>query len=164
MVVGLAPPSMGTDVAGSAGVAEARPTRGAALAPSVRAAPSAGATVVVTTGEGGLASSLPATEALADMAMAPTTTAGATEAAAEVSPPFTAAPTVPGSSATARRNGMWAIAAMGPMASPRRPSEMDRKARTTSGEKWAPAHRVSSARASTADIGFLYERVAVITS
>ena len=39
-----------------------------------------------------------------------------------------------------------------------------KKARTTSGSKWVPAHRASSARASWAERGCWYERTEVITS
>lgn len=50
---------------------------------------------------------------------------------------------------------IWVRAVSGPATRRRRRSEIDRKARTTSGEKWVPAQRVSSARAAASDIAFL---------
>ena len=45
-----------------------------------------------------------------------------------------------------------------------RPMEMFRKARTTIGSNWLPAHRASSSRAAAGVIALLYERAAVIVS
>ena len=53
------------------------------------------------------------------------------------------------------RNGICASHATGPAATRRRPREIWRKARTTTGSNWVPEHRVSSARALAADIGRL---------
>ncbi len=52
----------------------------------------------------------------------------------------------------------------GPMTQRWRPSEMFRNALTTAGSNWVPAQRVSSLRASRADMALLYERMAVMTS
>jgi hypothetical protein len=45
--------------------------------------------------------------------------------------------------------GMLASHASGPVAFSRRPMEIDRKARTTTGSKWVPAQRVSSVLANS---------------
>ena len=58
----------------------------------------------------------------------------------------------------------WAAHDTGPAARRTRPIERLRNARTTSGSKWVPAHRASSARASSGETGSLYDRVEVSTS
>ena len=52
----------------------------------------------------------------------------------------------------------------GPIAIRKRPSDTFRNARTMAASNWVPAHRASSARAATGEIGSLYERADVITS
>ena len=61
-------------------------------------------------------------------------------------------------------SGTCASHEMGPVTNRSRPIEMFKNARTTAGSNCPPEHLASSARASAADTGALYERADVITS
>ena len=73
-------------------------------------------------------------------------------------------PTAPVESTEVGNSGICASHDSGPITSRSRPIEMFKNARTTVGSNCPPEHLASSARASAAETGALYERADVITS
>jgi hypothetical protein len=113
---------------------------------------------------------------LAAIGVARTSVVGGAEAAAcaartppavnAAAPTATCAPVTRACPATPRRatNGTSATHETGPIIQRSLPIETFRKALTMTGSNWLPAQRVSSVRAATGLIAFLYERTEVITS
>ena len=81
-----------------------------------------------------------------------------------VVPDMIAAPQFHPSRSTQPITGSCAIHEPIPTTRQRRPTEMLRNARTTTGSNCAPEHLTSSWRAAVTPIGFRYGRTAVITS